>query len=507
MENMFRIYSKNNKHSKLLTDYFLLYIAVIATIIPFWFVRIVPSTDLPQHLSQIFLLEQTLLGLKPEFTVSPWYYANTLIYVPMLVFWKLAPPLIAGQITLSFLASSWILSSYWLAKNLNRPLISWLITTPLIFNFLFTWGLLNFLIGWPIFCLFIQFIYAEASRYRIIKLAFCALLLYYAHSLWFLIANIWLFVICIDEKFKRENWDLFLSMVPAWLAVAFWYPKLSLARSLSGVSTTPEWLSTPAQRLHFDYLVNSALGATNGPLEGFFFAFLLVWIVLVLISYGYKTSQLINRSLFIASTVLFLIYWTAPDLFMNTIFFNRRWFPCCLILLFLSLPEPLLSKNLVISIGVVWIILFSMLSSKAFYDWENEQTTGFLQTLGEIDKKDKVFGLNIMDGSLYIKGRPGLQLFSYVQALRGAETNFSFTEHASGIVQYKTPLPKNETRQYIHSPLLTLPKHIVGFNKILVNGDEPLHEFAKNRLDLELIYASNGTWRLYKPHQTNTPQK
>ena len=40
----------------------LAFIVLVAVAFPFWVVSIPPVTDLPQHLGQIFLLEETLAG-------------------------------------------------------------------------------------------------------------------------------------------------------------------------------------------------------------------------------------------------------------------------------------------------------------------------------------------------------------------------------------------------------------------------------------------------------------
>jgi len=58
----------------------LLLLTIVVAILPFWVVSVPPSTDLPQHLSQIFLFEETLAGNRPELIVTPWYYPNTLVY-------------------------------------------------------------------------------------------------------------------------------------------------------------------------------------------------------------------------------------------------------------------------------------------------------------------------------------------------------------------------------------------------------------------------------------------
>jgi hypothetical protein len=469
---------------------------LIVAIAPFWCVEFLPSTDLPQHLSQMHLFEQTIAGARHDLTITPWYYPNTLIYFFLYLFWKVVPPLAAGKLILSSLAASWILATYALAKSRNRPFEHWLITVPITFNFLFSWGLLNFLIGWPIFCLFFIIASASPSKYQIAKLAGCALLLYYAHALWFLFGNVWLIAKYLDQR--SSSWKLSLTaLIPAWSAALIWYPQLSTFREASGVGTGLIWKTMPFDRLNLEYATNSAMGVLHGSIEAGFFLFLVGWIGLALYMHRKNLAAQVDQPLLTAALIFILAYWTLPWQYMNTIYFNQRWFPSGLILLLLALPAPKLRPAVLLAAGGLWIFFFSFMTIKAYGEWEDEQLGGFSAALNQIDERDRIFGLNMMDGSMYIKGSPGLQLFSYAQALKGAETNFSFTEHYSGVVQYKTPPQPSKIRRFVHSPLLTLPKHLAGFNKVLVNGDEELQEFAQKRLNLEITAPTKQTWRLY----------
>lgn len=487
-------FSKHINHS----ERFLVFFVLVAVIAPFWCVEILPSTDLPQHLSQMYLFEQTLAEAKHDLVVTPWYYPNTLIYLFLYIFWKVASPLTAGKLILSSLAASWAIAAYALAKSRRRSSAHWLITIPIIFNFLFSWGLLNFLIGWPFFCLFFIVASAPPSKYQTLKTACCALLLYYAHALWFLMGNAWLIAEFIDRQPGYRKQSL-IALLPAWTAALIWYPQLAVLREASGVGTGLIWRTMPLDRLNLEYASNSAMGVMHGSIESGFLLFILGWFGLALYTHRKNLAEQIDQPLLLAASIFILAYWALPWQYMNTIFFNQRWFPCGMILLLLAAPLPKLRPVVLFTVGGLWISFFSLMTIKAYGEWEDEQLGGFASALNQIDKSDRVFGLNMMDGSMYIKGSPGLQLFSYAQALRGAETNFSFTEHYSGIVQYKTPPQPSEIRRFVHSPLLALPKHLSSFNKVLVNGDENLHKFAQSRLDLEIIIPTNQTWRLYRP--------
>ena len=485
---------------KRLVTTLMLLAALAAAIAPFWYVEIPPSTDLPQHLSQIFLLQETIAGRMPELSVTPWYYPNTLVYLPLLAFWKLTDPLTAGRMILSTLACSWVLASYHLARAYHRPLGNWLISIPVVFNFLFSWGLLNFLCGWPVFCLLMITEEKPHGRHRFLKLAALALLLYYAHALWFLMANAWLIAKQIDKR--EATWmKSSAALIPAWCCALVWYPQLSSLRRTSGVDTGASWDLMPFQRLDITYIADSSHGVLQGPLEKTFLLFVLIWIALSVISHWRNIESMIDHTLLMTALLFVLGFFALPWLFMNTIFFNQRWLPFGLTLLLIALPVPWHNRLVSRLFGIGWLGIFSAANVDAFMNWESEQLDGFKTAIYELKKEDKVFGINLLDGSLYVKGRPGMQIFSYAQALRGSGTNFSFTEHFSGMVQFKSPPAENRTRQFVFAPLMARREHLDGFNRVLVNGDESLHEFATTRLKLRQLSETNSTWRLYEPIQ------
>ena len=475
----------------------LLLVALVATVFPFWTVSVPPATDLPQHLSQIFLLEETLAGRRPELMLTPWYFPNTLIYGLIYGFWQISDPLTAGRLTMSALMAAWVLAGYALAKFRDRPVENWLIGVPLAFNFLFYWGLLNFLLGWPLFCLFVVVATRDPSSRQTMAMAGTALLLYYAHALWFLMANVWLLARFIDRQ--PGSWRLSLAAVlPGWLLALIWYPQLATARAASGVDIGLDWGRMPLKRLALDYFTGAAQGGMYVGLETAFVLLLSGWIALVIVTRWRYVEAGTDKPLFVAAMVFVLAYWMLPWNYMNTIFFSQRWLPCGLTLLLLALPAPRVPRLYCFTAGITLLLLFSLATIKSWRDWQEEQMGGFLEAIGKLEKSDRVFGVDMFGGSMYIRGRPGLQLSSYAQALRGCDTNFTFTDHRTGIVQYVDKRHVNPIRRLVSSPYLTKPEHLRGFDRALVNGDPSLHDFFRTRLNLEPLDDSQQTWRVYR---------
>ena len=473
------------------------FVVLFAVACPFWVVSVPPSTDLPQHLSQIFLLEEALAGGRPDLIPTPWYYANTLVYWLIYGFWQIADPLTAGRLTLSALATGWLLGSYALVRLRRRHIENWLIGVPLVFNFLFYWGLVNFLSGWPVFCLFILVTSGRPGRRQMLLMAGTACLLYYAHALWFLMANLWLIARIVGRQ--ARSWHLsLLPMLPTWVLACIWYPMLTAARRGSGVETGEYWGRMALERLDLNYLANAAQGGLQGSLEPTYLLILVGWMVVAVVTRWRRIDDEADRPLLLAALVLILAFWVLPEKYMNTIFFNERWLPCGLTLLLLALPPPRVPRLYGLTVGIALTVIFSLATIKSWRAWDEEEMGGFLAAVGQLRQEDRVFGMEMVGGSTFIKGRPGLQLSSYAQALRGCDTNFSFTEHYTGIVQYRNQIPVNPTRKLISFPYQTRPEHLVGFNRVLINGDADAHEFARQRLNLEPMDDNSATWRLYR---------
>lgn len=476
----------------------LLTAVMLVSIAPFWATSIIPATDLPQHLAQTRLLEETLLGAQPDLRVSPWYYPNTMVCWLLYLFWQFADPITVGRLIMSTMAVAWVGSTWLLCRVCQRPVGNWLISTPLVFNFLFAWGLLNFLIGWPLFCIFIAVARQETTRSQAVWLTVVALLLYYAHALWFAMASAWLacFAICLRPQDKLR---FSIALIPTTLLALIWYPELKASRQGSGVETGTIWLSMPGERLNYDAITDAMLGSISGPLESIFVGLLAAWLVFIIVTRWGTLEKQTDKPILLAGLALFLAYEALPSTYMNTIYFNARWLPCAMALLLISLPAPRVNRLYVGVLGLGMLTLLSAATLKSWQDWEEEHLRGFLDTLSVLDRNDRVLGLNMMDGSLHLKGRPGLQLFAYAQALEGADIFFSFAEHYSGAIQYRQPKLPNPARYQVWTPGTISKDDVQTYTKVIINSDEVLHNHFMRKLNLERMDNSQEAWRIYRP--------
>ncbi|MEJ2629514.1 MAG: hypothetical protein P8078_13300, partial [bacterium] len=144
-----KISLKNNIKPKILVI-----ASLFLILLPFFFVTYTPSTDLPQHLSQIYLLTETIKGNTELYSIN-WYAPNNLIYILIAVSSLIFPPVLAGKIVLMIIVLLWGGSIFFLARKRNRPLANVFLALIFIYNLSLYWGFLNFLIGWPIFVFWI----------------------------------------------------------------------------------------------------------------------------------------------------------------------------------------------------------------------------------------------------------------------------------------------------------------------------------------------------------------
>lgn len=485
-------------------EYLVLLLVLIAVVLPFWTVIVPAATDLPQHLSQLYLLQHTLAGERPDLIVTPWYYPNTLIYWLLYGVWLIFDPIATGKIAMSGLVAAWVLSSWWLMHVYRRPFTGWLIGVPLVFNFLFSWGFLNFLIGWPVFCLFVTVARQSASPRRTVGLLFAGLLLYYAHALWFAMANVWLAVLMLERN-NKERWSLSWPLLPTWVMALIWYPQLAADRAQS-FNTDAAWVSMPDARLDLGHLINAMFGSVSGQIEHHIGILLGAYVLAVLLFNAGRLKATTDAPLLLAALLMIFAYLLFPDRYMNTIFFPQRWLPCGVILLLLALPAPRLPSMLALSpdlcfryaalAGVGLIMMLSLFTIKQLQSWQNEELDGFLDAFAMVGKGEHVMGMNLYDRSSYVKGRPGLQMFAYAEAMHGAVPQFDFTEHYSGVVQYRG---HPQIKAYpLYSPLLITQAQIKEFDKILVNANPEMQAYVQQRWHLVQIGNARTNWRVYR---------
>jgi hypothetical protein len=447
-------------------------------------------------MSQIRLLLSTLKGDSALYHIQ-WFAPNNFIYVLLTGTWFLSTPFLSGKITLILLVLLWVGAIFLLTSSSNRPFENAFLASTLIFNLALYWGFLNFLVGWPVFALWFIQSQKPIKKKNWLLLTLLSVLLYASHALWFLLGSLWLFAYTL---LRWKGWKSALyrlsSLAPVGIAASIWYPKLSSIRVLR-FDVAAYWITSPLQRLHPSYIVDSMFGGVKGYLEPFFALAILVWIILSLYSNRHHLKEKTNSNLLLCAAIFIAIMLFAPEKYLNTIYFSQRWFPCGVVLLLLALPHPKFKKKIVLIVSVVLLAIFSIRTTQLWYWFEQKELSGLESSLQEIPENQQILGLDYVKTSSFIKWRPFMQIYAYAQALKGADLNFSFAEHSAGIVAYKKPRNVPWTLGLDWNAEKVRYKDLKYFEYVLINGSNEVHTRFSDVPYLQPI-ISNERWRLYK---------
>ena len=221
--------------------------------VPFAFVAWPPSTDLPQHVAQMRLVTETLRGQGDVYALN-WLWPNTLVYGIVAAGWVMLPPGLVGRFTLIVLAGMWVTAVFLVAWRRDRALAAAVVASFLVFNHALYWGFLSFLVGWPLFLVWLVAVDADGvkrgSRRDPVRLALLGVLLYYAHALWFLAGLGWL---VLGELLRRDRPPTAVlrlaALLPVALMAAARYPQLAALRRAMGFDVGVHWKTSPLYRL------------------------------------------------------------------------------------------------------------------------------------------------------------------------------------------------------------------------------------------------------------------
>ncbi len=481
---------------------------MVLAITPILLTLFPPVTDLPQHIAQVRLLMQSLNNPNSPYAIQ-WAGPNNLIYAIIFLLWRVLPVGVVAQATMIVIVLAWVASIQALALRLDKPLEGAALASMLVFNHALYWGFLNFLVGFPIFIGWVILTTRKAERTKwgyYLMLAGMSFLLYEAHALWFAVGVLWLFVTSIMQKPKiGEVLTRIATLVPVGLLALLWYPSLSATRAASGFDVAPHWMPV-FDRLSFSSFVDGTLGGLKGSIEPFIFLFLYAWVALSIWQNRGRLRESVDKAMLSAAGLFLLIFVLAPDKYMNTIFFASRWLPIVLIFLLLGLPAPKAKPAIVRVIALSVTITFFLITSLNWFTFETAETSGLRASLKLIPGPSRVLGLDFVKQSEYIKGSPFLQMFAYAQVYSGGELNFSFAEHASGLVAYKAKRAITWTPGLEWYAELVKKSDLESFDFVLVNGDEPAHRYILSFGGLDALTIS-GRWRLYRVHKTDTTRQ
>ncbi len=470
---------------------------IALAILPILLTPYPPATDLPQHLAQVRLFLDTLKSPGGPYVIQ-WLGPNNLVYSLILVLWSVLPLAFVGQAVLVLIVFLWIAAIFLLAAGKGSPIPAAILASLLVFNQFFYWGFLNFMAGFPVFVLWFA-LTTKAQGNRTWKyyagLVGTSFLLYGSHALWLAAGGAWLVLIGLLKRIKAKEFHLRLAtLLPCGIVALLWYPRLSLARAASGFDVVPHW-SPLFDRL--SSFVDAAFGGIRGPVEVIVFVCLYGWCGLSVWQNRRRLWGVVDRDMLAAGGFFLAIVIIAPDMFMNTIFFGSRWLPIAMIFLLLSLPVPSIRRFPGKAIALAITAAFFLITAIAWHKYEAKELSGFRESLEHLPQSARVLGLDLVKNSDVIKGRPFLQLFAYAQVFKDCELNFSFAEHYSGLVAYRSKRQAPWTPGLEWFAATVKRTDFAFFDYVLVNGAEGDHKTLSSFRELSPLTVSMP-WRLYK---------
>lgn len=473
-----------------------LLLCVFGVSLPFLLAPFPPSTDLAQHIAQIRLAGDVLSGHAPDLSIA-WLAPNNLVYAILAGLSAIMPPHLAARVGLWIVVLSWALASLVLAVRRGRDPLLGVAACVLAFQAAIYWGFLNFLVGWPVFLAWLQLTSAPAPRNKgwrhgIVLIAM-GLLLYSAHILWFALGGVWLVLVGILTRPPRFTWLLRLaSMVPGALLAATWYPRLAQHRAQ--FETSAIWRHDWWQRFHPLGLLETIMGGAAGPNPAAMGGALAFWVLIVLVTRWGELRRSSDRVLLFAAAMLGLLALAAPDKYMNTISFAERWAPCSVALLLVGLPAPRLRLRFAFSAGLLGAAC--MATCFAWLSFSTIEMTGFRSALDASPPSARVLELDMVRESAFVGGRPFMHMMAYLQAEKGGSLNFSFAEHGSSLVSYRSPRERTWFPDLLWFPERARTADVRAFDIVLVNAVPQDHQSFREHAPVVAI-TDSGRWRLY----------
>jgi hypothetical protein len=464
---------------------------------PFLATRFPPLTDLPQHVAQVRLFWEALAEPEGPYRIQ-WFTPYGTAYLVLAVAWSLGSPASAGRLAAIALALLWIGAVHFLAAARGRAPEAAALASVAVFNHTLYWGFLGFAAGWPVFALW--FLLTTGPRARRIGwldglgLLACAGLLYLSHALWLAVGALWFAVSAIASGVPwRTVAPRLLAFSPVLLAAAIWYPRLTA----TGFDSPARWFTTPSARVSFAWLVDAALGGLRGPVEYVVVAAAVVWIGVGAYQHRHTLARDADRDLCLAAFLLLGLALLLPDKHTNTILFASRWVPPALALLVLGAPTPRWRPAARGAYALSTLGLLAIATAVSWIQVERLEFSGLAASLDALPPRPRVLGLDFVQDSQIVKGRPFIQTFAYAQVMRGGELNFSFADFAPSPVVFKDRHRPTWTGGLEWHPHLVRASDLAQFDRALINADAATHQEFARRFGITPV-TGEGRWRLYR---------
>jgi hypothetical protein len=520
-----------------------LIVTMLACALPALLTRYPPAADLPQHLAQV---EQALFRNLDPGAYAAWWAPNNLIYAPLAALRAIVGPEHVASASIALLGVVWAAATYLLGARLQRPAGGIALASALFFNSSLSWGMLNFLIGWPLVLVWLSVnqlprVAPASAKSRLdvsragaasgfmLRLALGWLLLW-AHALCFAaacaFACVFAFsggsrpanlrsnaeandpvtkgnakVVCrfVDHGLVHRLYPV-LPLIPTALYAVAWVVVLGEQRAARGFDVAPHYAVSLLERLDPDYFIARSVAA--GPLTWALFAIVVGWLLAGFARPNHERRW--HRPLAACAALLALSYFALPSKYLNTIEFSSRWLPCMWMLFVLASPGPPVSARTATLAASGATLLVSASVGWNWRAFATTELTGLTAAFEATPLHARLLGLDFLKKSPLVEGRPFMHLSSYATLLRGASTHFDFSEHGTALIR-GTRRAKPWTPGLEWLPETVRPADFEHFDVALIGAPPEFHEQVIARLSGLSALTHTGLWRLYGINAASAP--
>lgn len=148
----------------------------------------------------------------------------------------------------------------------------------------------------------------------------------------------------------------------------------------------------------------------------------------------------------------------------------------------------------------------SLATCLAWLSFSTVEMTGFRDALAASPPNARVLELDLVGKSEFVGGRPFMQMMAYLQAEKGGSLNFSFAEHGSSLVSYRSPRVRTWTPALEWRPERTRAADMLAFDVVLMNAVAVDHQTFREHAPVVQI-TTTGRWRLYAVRGTKAESK
>ncbi len=350
--------------------------------------------------------------------------------------------------------------------------------------------------GVPAFVLWWLLASRPTSSTRAFGLVGLSVILYWCHALWFAFACLALVGLVLVERpgIKASTLKL-AAMLPVGIASLTWVQGLGETRAEYGFYIAPAWVA-PVWLRPLPLLWGKASVYMGGTVWLVLLVFVIAWPLAAFMAAKRCGGKTVDKALLATAAVAIGLYSVVPDVYLNTHFFSWRWAAIGLVFLLIALPAPQMSPRMIRGASVGAFLLAIGWTGLTWAEVNKDELTGLEAALAAVPEGSKVVGLDFVRESAFVEGLPFLHMEAWATVLHGAETDFSFAEHAHGLVRYRErrEVPWRRGRDL---ELTIIPDDHLHFDFALVNLPEERHSEYVDSAPLVAV-TQTGRWRLYR---------